>query len=770
MFSPAETSRSKADGMSATTLRLGRSAGGSVFGSPTSTHASVMGDHQMAAVIENRGGEVGIAVLNLATLQLSLTQFTDSVSFAKTISFLHSQLPACIVVPHTAQTDNVLLQMLLQSNEDATITSIHRRYFNESTGANRVFDLSASSDRLAEITDVSRYLSLASAAAILQYSEVSLACTLVPNTLRIKSVTLSSFVDLHRKSAVNLGVVPPLRFNGATLIERANFTVSPGGARLFRSNLLQPLRDVPTLTHRLDAVDYLLAHPHILQGAVECLRGFKDIDFERTIATFSKEPDATTLSIVQNVVDAIISLKHALGRVGRLETLLGECECPLLVTIHNAVELSEAHVLADIIAEHLDEGVIAATSEVGQHRAKGAMVVAQQCFAIRTSGNNLLAVSRKKFSELLEEIFTHAEFLRATYSCKGLKITFTPKRGYVVSVASFQAQSLPRELMLGCTFSGKSVTFVTAELSSLNVALLENVEEMLACHQQAVSDLLVPVRRRMGGLQALAEAVALLDLTVSHARLALGWPFHCRPVFDGDSFSLTNGVLPTAFQLHTQQPNSVSFPPTGGGLLLLSGPNASGKSTCIQMIAQLTVLALMGARVPASGFEIRPPDAILALCPAQDAIEASSSSFVFEMRQLASLSHSVTRHTLVLLDELGRGTSGTEGNAIAWATSEWLVDAGCRCVFASHSAVLPALATNHPSLVSCAHFKVTVDDSDGATLHYTFQLAPGPCELDEYGLKVVRLLAGRKPFVEKIERLLLGGTPSTAATASNPWM
>ena len=724
----------------------------------------------MAALIENRGGEVGIAVLNLTTLHLSLTQFTDSVSFSKTVSFLYSQQPSCLIVPHTAQTDNMLLKMLLQSNEDSTITSIHRRHFNESTGANRVFDLSASSERLAEITDVSRYLSLAAAAAVLQYSEVTLACTLVPNTVRIKFVTLSSFMELNRKSAVNLGIVPALRFTGSTLIERANNTVSPGGARLFRSNILQPLRDVPTLTHRLDAVDYLVSNPQILREALDCLRGFKDIDFERTIGTFSKEPDAATLSTTQNIIDSIITLKHALGKVGRLETLLDECDCPLLATIRNAVELSDAHSLADIIAEFVDEGVVAATSEAGQNKARGAMVVAQQCFAIRTSGNNLLAVSRKKFSELLEEIFAHVEHLRVSHNCRALKVSFTPKRGYVASVTAQQAQYLPREIMLGCSHTGKTVSFVTAELSSLNVALLENVEEMLACHHQAVSDLLIPVRRRMGGLQALAEAVALLDLTVSHARMALGWPFHCRPTFDSDNYSLVDGILPTAFNLRSQRANSVLFPPSGGGLLVLSGPNASGKSTCVQMVAQLTVLALMGARVPAASFALRPPDAILALCPAQDAIEASSSSFVYEMRQLASLSHQVTKHTLVLLDELGRGTSSTEGNAIAWATGEWLVDAGCHCVFASHSAVLPALAANNPSRVSCMHFKVAVDEADGAQLIYTFALTPGPCEVDEYGLKVVRLLAGRKRFVDRITSFLDVSTANTTPQTANPWL
>eukprot|EP00758_Cryptobia_borreli_P018791 Tbor_TRINITY_DN7475_c0_g1::TRINITY_DN7475_c0_g1_i1::g.14524::m.14524/K08740/MSH4; DNA mismatch repair protein MSH4 len=748
----------------------------SLAGSP-STRQSDRGDEVIAAVIENRAGEVGIALFNTYTLHFSVVQLSDTATFSKTVSFLHTRNPINIIVAHTALEDSSLLPILLQQFEYASITSVHRRYFNEPKGANSLIELASSSLGLSEVTDISKYLSLGASAALLHYVETSLMLTLIPNTIRVKSVVLAEFVEIDRKSAISLGIIPAFQFRGRTLIEVTNHTITPAGSRLFRTNILQPIRDITTLTHRNEAVQYLLENSALLSLLVSSLSKIRGVDIDRVISVFSHEPVASSLAITQSNIDAIVALHHVLKGLTEVKALLApvlDSAPRLLQTIDCALEAAEMDLLIHEIEEAIDSDIVTATSRHDGRKASGAMLQVQQCFAIRSAFNGLLDITRKKFSDILESVFKSAEVLKERMNIPSLKVAYVAKSGYYLTCSMADSGRLLNADIIACSQTGKLLSFSTPELTSFNAALFDTVEEILSVHKTVLSDILKIFRQRMGKLQALCEATALLDLMVSHTRLATSYGAVCRPSFDS-TLSVFEGRSPTAPPGAFHQPNSLSF--TGSGVILITGPNGSGKTTFLITIAQLSVLAFIGAFVPAKEFRILLCDRLVALMPASDAIDVTTSSFMKEMRQLAVISQRITRHSIVFFDELGRGTSNVEGNSIAWAAAEWAADVECRCFFSTHSVLLPILSNQYNDKILNYHFSVSLSNTQSCgtslphtSLLYSYQLLPGASALEQYGLKVAKQISGpESSFTHRIDYFASKLLDMSTSPSGNPW-
>ena len=782
-------------------------AGGSTTGG-----GGTVGD-TIIALIDNRAGEVGMALCNLHTFSITLTQFCDTQTFSKTLSqiFMRSgngTTPAEILIPHSA-VDGKLAQTLVRQLDGTctVLTSIHRRFFSDVKGTRQLLDLMSTTEALSDVTNKDRYLCVAAAAALIHYVEVMHHCVLLSNTVRVRYVGLRQFVEIDRATATALRLTGTTSSSSSSpalsLVEAIDHTHTPGGRRFLRANVLQPLRDAASLHLRHDLVDHLLRDTAICGSARGLLRRLADLDIERIIGVFSVEPKVRTLSAVQNIIQELLRLSQVVVIAAGLRDVLAAAvpfpRCPeLLKMIHVALQSCELEAITQEIDVFIDDQVArgstdrTATQDAGavvgdgqqsapaarrqkgpataagaSQGGKGVINLVRLCFAVRPNVNGLLDVMRKAYSDVVEKIFAHCEALREEYRIPSLRVTHDAQRDFFLVMDAKQSQQADPAVFVGkYAASAKKIACTTTELRCLCEAARNAVGEILRLEDAVIQQpLLSALRQRIGKLQAVCDAVSLLDFVISLVAFATSQQQSCRPAISDDTeapaLEFLDSQMPqrTGSQAGMHVPNSVVFSslkPT----VLLTGPNASGKSTYARQIGQLVVLAHIGSHIPAASASFRCCDRLVAVMHEDDSSSINLSDFQREMRDLAYVCQQATRQSVVIIDELGRGTSNCEGAGIAWAAAEWLGDVRCATLFTTHFSQLSELETDNNAI---ANFHMVVvptqhqhqqhptsathhGPSSSPTLQFTYKVQRGSCHLLRYGL----MLAEHVGFSSKV--------------------
>ncbi|ESL07661.1 mismatch repair protein MSH4 [Trypanosoma rangeli SC58] len=317
----------------------------------------------IVALIDNRANEVGVAVCQFPSLAVVITQYGDSVAFAKTLSFVFSRNPVEVLVPETA-VGGKLVQTLLRHFRDITFTGVQRRTFDEARGAHRLLELMSTDEACLEVGNTDRYLCVASANALVEFLETTYNYTLLPHTVRVQYLALENYMEVSRLAARALQLIPsgsPFHaqrcgpqhdeaagttntartarktlFRSARdqqqgapmllpLVEVLNHTMTSVGRRLLRSTILQPLRDPTSIELRYDSVEWLRYNEEALTALRRSLRLLGKDDMERSISSFSHEPKLQTIKTMQQRIEAVVTLWQQLGAATQLATTLREC-------------------------------------------------------------------------------------------------------------------------------------------------------------------------------------------------------------------------------------------------------------------------------------------------------------------------------------------------------------------------------------------------------------------------------------------------------------
>lgn len=706
----------------------------------TSAAQELPNDEIVVALIENRACEVGVALFNLDTFQIAVGQLSDTVGFSKTVSFLSGRSPSNFVFAHTSTSGNLLFQTISDNFSDAALTAVNRRVFNDVKGAQRLLELTSGMGPIGFISDSSHYLALSAAAAVIQFVEDSLLCVLVPNTIRVTVVELSHYVSIDRASAIALQILPGHASRAKdSLLSLCDHTMTPVGARLLRSNIIQPIRDVPTLTLRQDAVISLLKDTQLLSTIRNALGGCAGLDFDRIIAVFSRQYDSRALgeSAAQSVIASAISLRTVMHQVSILGESLNRHITPpfgILSTISATIAECEVKSIVDFIDTHFDTSIVASG---GANRPMGALAQVQHCFGLRSPDvYGLLDVKRREFSDAIECIFKLCDSLRTKYSAPNLRVTYRAPRGYAFSIPLAEEQQLPPCEFHSKVYHPKHLSCLSSSLAHLNDRIFTSTRDILSACGSALSSLLPYFWSKVGALQTLSEALALLDLLQSHALLAQSYAHHvCRPSLKDGRITTFEAAFPVLLW-GSHRPNTVSLSPENS-VIVISGPNGSGKTTFLKTYSHLIVLSHIGCLLPAKMASVAMADRIIAIMPCSDVVDVGTSSFFREMSSLADLAHIASPSTLVLIDELGRGTSSAEGCAISCAASECLADVGCHSILTTHSAHLSRFSVFSPRM-QAMHMRVS---ASFRTLHYHFTLVSGECTLANYGVRLLKSVA-----------------------------
>ncbi len=538
----------------------------------------------------------------------------------------------------------------------------------------------------------------------------------------------SAHVLIDAASQRNLDLVESRSGKAHTLLGVLDRTATPMGARLLRDWILHPLRDLATLTGRQDFIAAFLAEPFLLSKCRESLKGIRDI--ERTTARLSQGTGNG-----RDLQSLAISLGHLPALKEDLSSLFSSniqnSKSNITEGLHDFSELTTllAAALADEPPANLRDGGI-----------------------IRDGWSPELDELRNASRGGKDWIARLQEDERKRTGIDSLKIKFNNIFGYFIEITTSHLAKVPDDYTRKQTMSNAE-RYITPALKEMENKVLGAEERSKQLEAELFAQLRAQTVTHLPALQQSAAAVAEIDVLCALAEVAQ-FHRHCRPALtDGRGFFITNGRHPVLEQTLTDTkfvPNDTELDPDTARVQILTGPNMAGKSTYIRQLALIAVMAQIGAYVPADAVTLGMVDRIFCRVGASDDLSRGQSTFMVEMSETALILNHATDRSLVILDEIGRGTATFDGLSIAWAVAEHLHDViGCRTLFATHYHELTDLANTKSAV---ANYNVAVREWNEEII-FLHKILPGAAD-KSYGIQVARLAGLPKAVVERAKSIL----------------
>ncbi|UCH77616.1 MAG: DNA mismatch repair protein MutS [Candidatus Coatesbacteria bacterium] len=580
---------------------------------------------------------------------------------------------------------------------------------------------------------------VAAAAALLRYAA---AAHLGPLThvVSLKTRTLDDRMYLDATTVRNLEVFEHPGPGGGTLYELANRTRTAMGARLLRRYLAEPLLAAEAIDRRLEAVDHLLRAGEKRHRLRELLRSCGDLErLTGRVALGTANP--RDVHALGRSLALVPDLRAALGSDGAL--LLAEVARDL-VDVADLVQLVE-EALADDPPATLTEGGI-----------------------IRRGFRAELDDLRDRSAQAKEYIASLERTERERTGIASLKVGYNKVFGYYLEITKANLAKAPADYVRKQTLANAE-RFITPELKEYEDTALSADEKIAALEREIFVELRAELATHVARLNRVAAAMAQLDVLASFAQAALENDFARPEIVPEPTLEIEDGRHPVVERYYLDEP----FVPNDLLLdererfMILTGPNMAGKSTYLRQAALITLLAHAGSFVPARRAAVGLCDRIFTRIGAADDLSRGRSTFLVEMAEAAAIVNNASSRSLILLDEVGRGTSTYDGLSLAWAVSEYLAEnVRARTLFATHYHELAALAEGGRGVVN---YTVTVREA-GGQVHFLRRVVRGVTSRS-YGIQVARL-AGLPPAVlararQLLEELELGHGPQVLADGSS---
>ncbi|EER99382.2 DNA mismatch repair protein MSH4 [Sorghum bicolor] len=703
-------------------------------------------------LIENRAKEVGVAAFDLRSASLHLSQYIETgCSYHNTRTLLHFYDPMVVIVPpnKTAADGMVGVSELIDKHYPANKkVTMARGCFDDTKGAGIVKSLSARDPSALGLDTYCKqyYLCLAAVTATIKWIESEKGVFITNHSLSVTFNGSFDHMSIDSTSVQTLEIIDPLHTElwgtsnkKKSLFQMLKTTKTTGGARLLRANLLQPLKDIQTINARLGCLDELMSNEELFFGLTQGLRKFPK-ESDKVLCHFCFKPKKVRDEVLkpangrksQKLISDIIVLKTALDAIPFLSKVLKGAKSVLLHNIYQTVcENPKYANMRKRIGDVIDEDVV--------HSRAPFVACTQECFAVKAGIDGLLDVARRSFCDTSEAVHNLAKQYREEYNMPNLKMPYNTRQGFYFMIPQKDITDRLPNKFIQVVRHGKNIHCSSLELASLNVRNKTAAAECFSRTELCLEGLIDEIRGDIGILTLLAEVLCLLDMIVnSFAHTISTKPVdrYTRPEFTDDGpMAINAGRHPILETLRTDfVPNDI-FLSEASNMVLIMGPNMSGKSTYLQQICLIVILAQIGCYVPAQFASLRVVDRIFTRIGNGDNVENNSSTFMTEMKETAFIMQNVTSRSLVVVDELGRATSSSDGLAIAWSCCEYLLSVKAYTVFATHMERLSELATMYPN-VKILHFEV---DLRNDRLDFKFRLKDGVRRVPHYGLLLARV-------------------------------
>ena len=564
------------------------------------------------------------------------------------------------------------------------------------------------------------------AGAILQYLEIT-QHTQINHITSLARIEEDKYVRMDRFTIRSLELIAPMNEDGSSLLNVIDNTITPMGGRMLRRWMVFPLKDEKPINERLDVVDYLFREPDFRECINEQFHRIGDL--ERIISK---------VAVGRVSPREVVQLKNALMAIQPVKTACLYAKSDTLKRIGEQLNLCES--LRDRIEKEIQ-------ADPPQLVAKGNVI----SLGYNQELDDLRSIRDNGKQYLLEIQEKEVEQTGIT----SLKIGFNNVFGYYLEVRNTFKDKVPENWIRKQTLA-QAERYITPELKEYEEKILGADEKILALETQLYMELIQDMQEFIPQIQINANLIAHLDCLLSFMKVSQ-MQRYVRPVVDdSEILDIKQGrhpVIETQLPIGEQYvPNDVLLDTEHQQIMMITGPNMAGKSALLRQTALIVLLAQIGCFVPAERARIGMVDKIFTRVGASDNISLGESTFMVEMTEASNILNNVTPRSLVLFDELGRGTSTYDGISIAWAIVEYLHEhsrAQARTLFATHYHELNEMEKNFPRI---KNFNVSVKQVDGKII-FVRKLEKGGSE-HSFGIHVAEIAGMPRSIVKRANIIL----------------
>lgn len=564
------------------------------------------------------------------------------------------------------------------------------------------------------------------AGAVLHYLSVTLH-TQISHIRNISRIEEERYVRLDKFTIRSLELLGSMHEGGSSLLSVVDRTVTAMGARLLKRWMVFPLKDKKPIEERLDIVEYYFREPEFRDIIDENLRQIGDLEriISKVAAARVSPRELVQLKLALQAIEPIKNACEASSN-GVLKQIGAQLDCCADIRDRIAREivpeppllLNKGGVIADGINEELDE-----------------------LRAIAYNGKDYLMQLQQRESERT--------------GIPSLKISFNNVFGYYIEVRNTYKDNVPDEWIRKQTLVNAE-RYITQELKQYEEKILGAEEKILSLENRIYSELVSSLVEYINSIQIDASHLARLDVLLSFANVSRAYKYIRPQISEGDVLDIKQGRHPVIERQmavgESYIPNDLYLDSEKQQIIIVTGPNMAGKSALLRQTALITLLAQIGCFVPADSATIGIVDKIFTRVGASDNISAGESTFMVEMTEAANILNNLSPRSLVLFDELGRGTSTYDGMSIAWAIVEHIHESQkgrARTLFATHYHELNEMEKNFSRI---KNYNVSVKEIDGRVI-FLRKLMPGGSE-HSFGIHVAKLAGMPKSIVKRSEQIL----------------
>jgi DNA mismatch repair protein MutS len=560
-----------------------------------------------------------------------------------------------------------------------------------------------------------------SAGALLHYLEDTL-CHSISHIQSLKKVEERDYLVLDHITLRHLEIVEPQSAlnKDQTLLYHLNHTQTPMGARLLRDWVQKPLVSQEKIHARQDAIEDLLQHPYVLLKIKESLKNILDLErlIMRVVTDYTNPKELNTL-------------KNSLSRLPHIKQYLSELNTSFFS------ELQQKLPLLTVCIEKIENAL-----------REDCPLKLGEGYTFNSGYNAELDEWLNLNSSSKEWIANYQARVRQETQIKTLKVGYNRVFGYYIEVSKGQASAMPDHFHRRQTLANNE-RFISEELKSYESKIFQAEEKVASLEQELFEQLKEQVSSFKEDILSAAQIIAQIDTLLSFALVAQKHHY-IKPLVDNSStLKISQGCHPILDRLCSFIPNDTFLDQEKNKLALITGPNMAGKSTYIRQVALLVILAQLGSYLPAQSAHIGIVDRIFSRIGASDDLARGQSTFMVEMVETANILNNISDKSLVILDEIGRGTSTYDGIAIAQSTAQYLLRTQAKTLFATHYSELTKLSETYEGAVN---YTVSVHESNDR-ITFLYKIIQGSTD-KSYGIHVAELAGLPPSLIQEAKKIL----------------
>ena len=568
---------------------------------------------------------------------------------------------------------------------------------------------------------------ITAAGAILYYLDIT-QHTHIDHITSLARIDEEKYVRLDKSTIRSLELIDTINEGGKSLLDVIDHTISPMGARMLRRWIVFPLKDVAPINERLDGVEYFFKHPEV--GEAICQQLSLIGDMERIISK---------VAVGRITPREMVQLRVALSATAPIKELCAAAEgCAILQ--HVGELLNPCELICQRIARELNPDAPSLINK-GDIINRGVNEELDNLRDIAYSGKDYLLKIQQRESERT--------------GIPSLKISYNNVFGYYIEVRNTHKEKVPPEWIRKQTLVNAE-RYITQELKEYEEKILGAEERILSLETRIFNDLVLALDEHIAAIQLDANLIAHIDCLLSFVKTARENKYVRPEINESLDINITEGRHPV---IERQLPpgesyvaNSLSIGNNSQQIIMITGPNMAGKSALLRQTALIVLLAQIGSFVPADAARIGIVDKIFTRVGASDNISVGESTFMVEMNEAANILNNISERSLILFDELGRGTSTYDGISIAWAIVEYIHEhpkAQAKTLFATHYHELNEMERTYKRI---ANYNISVREADGKVI-FLRKLVRGGSE-HSFGIHVAKLAGMPQSIVRRAEQIL----------------